>query len=114
MKSDTNYIKIVLNLSCWLHSIPDTEVTQYPGEKQTKGQVPANVANFLNSTGQAQDSPPVTKFIKEQSNRKLQSLNDAFVHDTYSQNSTTEDVPFPCRSRADVSLWPIQPSYMKE
>lgn len=88
-------MKIVLYLSSGLHSVPDTKVTQCPGKKKTKGQVPTNITNLINSTGQAQDSPPVTKLIKEQFNKKRQPFYDASIHATYSQNSTTEDVLFP-------------------
>lgn len=58
------YIKFVLHLSCGLHSIPDTEIAQNPGKKKTKGQVPTDIPNVIYSIRQAQDSPPVTKFIQ--------------------------------------------------
>lgn len=70
-------IKTVPYLSCCLHSVPDTKVAQHPGKKQTKGQVPTDITNSLNPTGQAQDSPPATKFIKEQYNNKEQPSYDA-------------------------------------
>ena len=112
---NTFNIKIVPHLSCCLHSVPDTKVAQHPGKKQTKGQVPTNITNSLNPTGQAQYSPPATKLIIRSNTTKNNSLH-LMHYDTHSQNSMTEDVLFPYRSKVDVWLRPFskQPSYMKE
>lgn len=114
------YIKFVLHLSCGLHSIPDTEIAQNPGKKKTKGQVPTDIPNVIYSIRQAQDSPPVTKFIQKfiyklSYMKTLLALWYGPYYHTYSQNSTTEDTLFPFGSTGNVWLWLCskQPSCMK-
>lgn len=42
---------LVFYLSCGSHSLPDTEVTDNPGQKQTQAEVPLDVSQDLYAGG---------------------------------------------------------------